>query len=175
MDLIVIVLIVGAINGIAISFVLLTLKNANPLATRIFGSVVLLFSLLIVEELAGYLQFTRIYPHIIGLGDGLILIIGPLLFLYALVITDRKKRLQLIDLLHLAPFALITPMIPNKITATNTESVDIFFNEKKDKVVSRCDCSGRNNGLFGFEPYNKFILFTIITIWTIRDNKISEC
>lgn len=92
MDLIVIVLIVGAINGIAISFVLLTLKNANPLATRIFGSVVLLFSLLIVEELAGYLQFTCIYPHIIGLGDGLILIIGPLLFLYALVITDRKKK-----------------------------------------------------------------------------------
>lgn len=66
-------------------------------------------------------------------------------------------------------------MIPNKITATNTESVDIFFNEKKDKVVSRCDCSGRNNGLFGFEPDNKFISFTIITIWTIRDNKLSEC
>lgn len=56
-----------------------------------------------------------------------------------------------------------------------TESVDIFFSEKKDKVVSRWDCSGRNNGLFGLKPDNRFISFTGIAIWTIRDNRLSEC
>ena len=56
-----------------------------------------------------------------------------------------------------------------------TESVDIFFNEKKDKVVSRWDCSGRNNGLFGLEPDNRYICFTGIAIWTIRVNRLSEC
>ncbi len=56
-----------------------------------------------------------------------------------------------------------------------TESVDIFFNEKKDKVVSRWDCSGRNNGLFGLKPDNRFISFTGIAIRTVRDNRLSEC
>ena len=56
-----------------------------------------------------------------------------------------------------------------------TESIDIFFNEKEDKVVSRWDCSGKNNGLFGLEADNRFISFTGIAIWTIRDNRLSEC
>ena len=56
-----------------------------------------------------------------------------------------------------------------------TESIDIFFNEKKDKVVSRWDCSGRNNVLFGLEPDHQFISFTGIAIWTVRDNRLSEC
>ncbi len=56
-----------------------------------------------------------------------------------------------------------------------TESVDIFYNEKENKVVSRWDCSGRNNGLFGLKPDNQFLSFTGIAIWTIRDNRLSEC
>jgi hypothetical protein len=55
------------------------------------------------------------------------------------------------------------------------ESIDIFFNEKENKVVSRWICSGRNNGLFGLKPDNKFISFTGIAIWTIRENRLSEC
>ena len=56
-----------------------------------------------------------------------------------------------------------------------TESVAIFYNEKENKVVSRWNCSGRNNGLFGLKPDNRFITFTGIAIWTIRENKLSEC
>ena len=56
-----------------------------------------------------------------------------------------------------------------------TENIDLFFNEKQDKVVSRWTCSGRNNGLFGLEPDNRFISFTGIAIWTIRDHRLSEC
>ncbi|EKT4500171.1 ester cyclase [Flavobacterium psychrophilum] len=56
-----------------------------------------------------------------------------------------------------------------------TESIDIFYNEKENKVVSRWNCSGRNNGLFGLNPDNRFISFTGIAIWTVRDNRLSEC
>lgn len=56
-----------------------------------------------------------------------------------------------------------------------TVSVDIFFNERQNKVVSRWTCSGRNNGLFGLNPDNRVICFTGIAIWNIRDNKLSEC
>ncbi len=56
-----------------------------------------------------------------------------------------------------------------------TESVDIFFDETENKVVSRWACSGKNNGLFGLEPDNRFISFTGIAIWTVRNNRLSEC
>lgn len=56
-----------------------------------------------------------------------------------------------------------------------TESVDIFCNENGSKVVSRWDCSGKNNGLFGLKADNRFVLFTGIAIWTVRDNRLSEC
>lgn len=56
-----------------------------------------------------------------------------------------------------------------------TESVDIFYNEKENKVVSRWNCSGRNNGLFGLTPDNRSISFSGIAIWTIKGNKLSEC
>jgi hypothetical protein len=63
----------------------------------------------------------------------------------------------------------------NLLLDAKTESIDIFFNEQKDKVVSRWDCSGRNNGLFGLKSDNRFISFTGIAIWTVRDNLLSEC
>ncbi|WP_269223009.1 ester cyclase [Flavobacterium sp. IMCC34518] len=56
-----------------------------------------------------------------------------------------------------------------------TESVDIFYNEKENKVVSRWDCSGMNNGLFGLKPDNQFISFTGIAIWAVKDGRLSEC
>ncbi len=56
-----------------------------------------------------------------------------------------------------------------------TESIDIFYNPQKDKVVSRWVCSGRNNGLFGLEPDDRFISFSGIAIWTIRKKRLSEC
>ena len=56
-----------------------------------------------------------------------------------------------------------------------TESVEIFYNEKQDKVVSRWVCSGRNNGLFGLEPDHRLVSFTGIAIWTIKNDKLSEC
>ena len=56
-----------------------------------------------------------------------------------------------------------------------TESVDIFCNKTESKVVSRWDCSGKNNGLFGLEADNRFLSFTGIAIWTIRDNRLAEC
>ena len=58
---------------------------------------------------------------------------------------------------------------------SKTESVDIFFNETESKVVSRWECSGKNNGLFGLEPDNQIISFTGIAIWSVRNNKLSEC
>lgn len=55
------------------------------------------------------------------------------------------------------------------------ESLDIFYNEAKDKVVSRWTSSGINNGLFGLPADNKPISFSGIAIWSVRDNRLSDC
>ncbi|MDO7173721.1 ester cyclase [Mariniflexile sp. AS56] len=56
-----------------------------------------------------------------------------------------------------------------------TESIEAFCNKEESKVVSRWMCSGKNNGLFGLEADNKFVSFSGIAIWTVRNNKLSEC
>ncbi|PKV51410.1 SnoaL-like polyketide cyclase [Aquimarina sp. MAR_2010_214] len=56
-----------------------------------------------------------------------------------------------------------------------TENIELFYNEKKDKIVSRWKCSGKNNGLFGVEPDNRFVFFTGIAIWFIKEDRLSEC
>ncbi|WP_394751002.1 ester cyclase [Spongiimicrobium salis] len=56
-----------------------------------------------------------------------------------------------------------------------TENIDLFFNENGDKVVSRWNCSGKNNGLFGLQADQQLISFTGIAIWTIRDNRLAKC
>ncbi|MEG3659581.1 SnoaL-like polyketide cyclase [Arenibacter palladensis] len=56
-----------------------------------------------------------------------------------------------------------------------TESIDLIFDPSQSKVVSRWVCTGRNNGLFALKPDYKFVSFTGIAIWTIRDNKLAEC
>lgn len=62
-----------------------------------------------------------------------------------------------------------------QLLEAKTESVELFFNEEQDKVVSRWGCSGKNNGLFGLEADQRFISFTGIAIWTVRDGQLAEC
>ena len=56
-----------------------------------------------------------------------------------------------------------------------TENIELFFNEAENKVVSRWVCSGKNNGILDLPPDGQFVSFTGIAIWTIKNNKLSEC
>ncbi len=62
-----------------------------------------------------------------------------------------------------------------QLSEAKTESVELFYNQAQDKVVSRWVCSGRNNGLFGLKADHQFLSFTGIAIWTVRDGRLSEC
>ena len=56
-----------------------------------------------------------------------------------------------------------------------TVNQEAFSNATGSRVVSRWVCSGKNNGLFGLPADGRFISFTGIAIWTIRDGKLAEC
>ncbi len=108
MDWVAIILVFGTINTLIIGLLLLSIRNAKMIATRLFGIIVILFSIMIGQELADYLQWNHKYPVIIGLTDGFILIAAPLFYFYALLITDKKWKFSRIDLLHAIPFLLFT-------------------------------------------------------------------
>lgn len=56
-----------------------------------------------------------------------------------------------------------------------TESQDVFSSQQGDRLVSRWVCSGKNNGIFGLTPDGRFVSFTGIAIWKVRDGKLAEC
>lgn len=63
----------------------------------------------------------------------------------------------------------------NLLLEAKTESEDIIFDESKGKVVSRWVCSGKNNGILGLRPDGRFVSFTGIAIWSIRNNRLATC
>ena len=60
------------------------------------------------------------------------------------------------------------------LDATN-ESLDVFSDDKGERVVSRWVCSGINNGILGLPADQKKISFTGIAIWTVRNGRFSAC
>jgi len=60
-----------------------------------------------------------------------------------------------------------------KLLDAKTESIDLFSNPEGNKVVSRWICSGKNNGLFGLKANKRFISFTGMAIWTVKDGRLS--
>ena len=56
-----------------------------------------------------------------------------------------------------------------------TVNQEIFANATGDLVVSRWICTGSNNGIFGLPPDGRLVSFTGISIWKVRDQRLSEC
>ena len=56
-----------------------------------------------------------------------------------------------------------------------TESLDVFSDDKGEKVVSRWICSGINNGILGLPADHKQVSFSGIAIWSIREGRFSAC
>ncbi|MEL6254859.1 MAG: nuclear transport factor 2 family protein [Bacteroidota bacterium] len=86
------------------------------------------------------------------------------------VITTAGKRVE-----GRAAFKAWVGKFQQQLLDAKTESVDIFSNAQGDKVVSRWICSGKNNGLFGLEADDRFISFSGMAIWSIRDQRLAEC
>jgi predicted ester cyclase len=61
-----------------------------------------------------------------------------------------------------------------KIKNGRLENTEIFENADGTRVVSRWTFSGYNNGIFDLPPDGRFISFTGIAVWEIRDNKLAH-
>lgn len=62
----------------------------------------------------------------------------------------------------------------SKIEDARLTPIDTFANEDGSKVVSRWKATGKNAGLFGLTADGRPLEFTGISIWEVRDGKLSR-
>lgn len=118
-----VILTIGVINGLTLAVALFTIKNGNPRATKVFGLIVLLISLMILESLLIRLQVQQVFPYFLRSTDGFLLIVLPALYFYALVATETKSNMEKLDWMHLLPFLLFTFwLIPDYLSMSDAQT-----------------------------------------------------
>jgi AraC-like DNA-binding protein len=95
----------GVFHGCFFAFILFTKKSLDRLSNQLLGILLLILSLRIGKSVA--LAFSKNLEIIfIYLGLCLLLLIGPLFYLYSRTLIQREKALHKIDFLHFFPALL---------------------------------------------------------------------
>jgi hypothetical protein len=102
-NLINIILILAATQGILLT-VLIFQKYRRLFANRFLGSMMFLYSLLLIQMLLTDLEFNRKFPHLMIIPIGISLLMGPLHYLYAKSIIHSWTKIKKSDRLHFLPF-----------------------------------------------------------------------
>jgi AraC-like DNA-binding protein len=109
-----ILLFIGGAQGLLLSLVLFSVRRGNRKANRILGVLLLLFSFMILSHAIGhsygYAQHNFSYMHR-WMVHAILLLVGPLLFLYSKALTQFGFKLQPRDSLHLIPSILSSIVI----------------------------------------------------------------
>ena len=103
MDFVGIVLIIGAIQGFALSF-LIYQKGRTLFANRFLYSLMLVFSVTLVSLWLSDLGYYLTYPKMMFTLEGIQLVIFPLYFLYSKYLTGKEEDFNKKDWIHFLPF-----------------------------------------------------------------------
>ena len=98
-----IILFLAAAQGILLT-VLISQKYRRLFANRFLGSMMLLYSLLLIQMLLTDLEFDRKFPHLMIIPIGISLLMGPLHYLYAKSLIHSWTKINKSDWLHFLPF-----------------------------------------------------------------------
>ena len=104
-DFVGIVLIIGAIQGFTLSFLIFQ-KGRSLFANRFLYSLMIVFSATLVSLWLSDLGFYLTYPKMMFTFEGIQLVIFPLYFLYAKYLTGKSKKFNKIDWIHFLPFVI---------------------------------------------------------------------
>ena len=118
-DVILLLLLLGGLQGLILATVLITIKSESKLANRILASIVLLFSFNILfhtvfhtDQKLNFIAIDTMGDHLHSYFEPLYLfysfafLFGPLFYFYYKAITYPKFYFKKIDLLHFLPAAL---------------------------------------------------------------------
>src|SRR3954470_18858207 len=107
LDWIQLAVVVGALQGLLLTGVLLAQRN-NRTANRLLGAMMGAFTLYLASAVYYAAGIVRAYPQFFGLSFPVLWLIGPLVYLYTVAASDRSWRMKRRDWLHLLPAAIVT-------------------------------------------------------------------
>ena len=103
-DIIGIILLLGAIQGLLLSTLLFTKFNKHP-ANRYLAFLILFYSLFVLDSFLSNIKTIYLnYPHQVLLLDGLPFLFGPLHLIYLAELTDSHIRFARFHWYHFIPF-----------------------------------------------------------------------
>jgi AraC-like DNA-binding protein len=96
----------GAAQGVFLTGILAT-QRRNRTANRLLAAAMLAFSIHLATTVYYAAGLEQAFPHFFGVSYPLLLLYGPLIYLYAVTAGDRSRRLHWHDGLHFLPFVAV--------------------------------------------------------------------
>lgn len=157
------IFLLASIQGFLLTILLLTRKQ-NHVANLILGILVGALSLDLLQEVYYINSLYETYPHLMGITYVFPLVYGPIFYMYAVLLTGEKRKLEWKDLLHFLPAA---------VTLGSTSWVYFLTGQEKIAFIHTMDI---NQPLF-FQVVKYLIpiqglTYTVLTIRVLaRHNK----
>ena len=104
-DVVGLVLIIGAIQGLALAFTIFQ-KSNKLYANKFLWILMLTFSVMLLDLWLSDLGFYQSHSKLMFTLEGIQLVIFPLYFLYSKYLTDKLTKFDKLDLIHFLPFFL---------------------------------------------------------------------
>jgi len=105
-DIFSIIFIVGALQGIFLSFILFT-KYRKSKANIYLAWLILLYSIFLIQQiLFGIEQISQNYPHLLMIFNGLPFLFGPLHLIYVGLLIDSRIKFARPHWLHFTPYII---------------------------------------------------------------------
>jgi AraC-like DNA-binding protein len=106
------VFLIAAAQGLFMAFILYRWRQGDPFANRLLATLMLLFSVTMVEYVFYWTQYLYYWPHLTDLSAQFPFLFGPILFFYVRAIFEGR-RFERSDAWHALPFVLaVFAMLP---------------------------------------------------------------
>lgn len=105
-NLLAILNLLGAAQGVLLTLALLSVKRGNKFANRVLAALTLTISVVVGGAVLLTTNYTFVFPHLSRVHHPFVFLAGPLLFLYLSALTSGRQSLKKKDFLHFLPFVL---------------------------------------------------------------------
>jgi AraC-like DNA-binding protein len=106
LNLLAVLNLLGAAQGLFLSVMLLGVKGGNRVANRVLAALVATMALFVTGAVARTTHYDFVLPHLSRIHDPLPFLAMPLIFLYVRALASRAPSLRRREFLHFVPFAL---------------------------------------------------------------------
>ncbi len=119
------IFLLASVQGFLLTLLLFTRKQ-NHVANTTLGILVGALSLDLLQEVYYINSLYETYPHLLGITYVFPFLYGPIFYLYAILLTGERRRLEWKDLLHFLPAAVTLGLTSWVYFLTGQEKIDFI-------------------------------------------------